>query len=119
MANIHQGNEDMEQPVQNGEEGHPLGGGEGHQPERNHRWGQACRLAPNSQCASILSRAGHNVMDGDGDDMEVFVEEMREIRRKLWELQFRNCLHILMGAFSNHHDHHDEFCLTPWLLSFP
>ena len=36
-------------------------------------------------------------MDGDGDDMEVFMEEMREIRRKLWELQFRNCLHILMG----------------------
>ena len=36
-------------------------------------------------------------MDGDGDDMEVFMEEMREIRRKIWELQFRNCLHILMG----------------------
>ena len=56
MANIHQGNEEMEQPVQNGEEGHPLGGGEGHQPERNHRRGQACRLAPNSQRASMLSR---------------------------------------------------------------
>ena len=55
MANIHQGNEDMEQPVQNGEEGHPLGGVEGHQPERNHIWGQACRLAPNSQCVSIVS----------------------------------------------------------------
>ena len=55
MANINQGNEEMEQPVQNGEEGHPLGGDEGHQPERNHRRGQACRLAPNSQCASMLS----------------------------------------------------------------
>jgi len=57
-------------------------------------------------------------MGGDGDDMEEFMEEMREIRRKLWELQFRNCLHILMGI-SNQHDYHDEFCLMPWLLSFP
>ena len=51
--------------------------------------------------------------------MEVFMEEMREIRRKLWELQFRNCLHIIMGVLSNQHDYHDEFCLMPWLLSFP
>ena len=58
-------------------------------------------------------------MGGDGDDMEVFMEEMREIRRKLWELQFRNCLHILMGVLSSQHDYHDEFCLMPWLLSFP
>ena len=55
MANIHQGNGEMEQPVRNGKEGHPLGEGEGHEPERNHRWGQACRLASNSQCASMLS----------------------------------------------------------------
>uniref|UniRef100_A0A3Q1M0R6 Uncharacterized protein n=1 Tax=Bos taurus TaxID=9913 RepID=A0A3Q1M0R6_BOVIN len=115
MANINQGNEEMEQPVQNGEEGHPLGGDEGHQPERNHRRGQACRLAPNSQCASMQVNNG---MGGDGDDMEEFMEEMREIRRKLWELQFRNCLHILTGI-SNQHDYHDEFCLMPWLLSFP
>ena len=55
MANIHQGNGEMEQPVRNGKEGHPLGEGEGHEPERNHTWGQACRLASNSQCASMLS----------------------------------------------------------------
>uniref|UniRef100_A0A8C6D0P3 Uncharacterized protein n=1 Tax=Moschus moschiferus TaxID=68415 RepID=A0A8C6D0P3_MOSMO len=101
MANSHQRNKEMERPVQNGEEGHPVGGGEGHQPERNHTWGQACRLDPNFQYVSIW------------DDMEVFTEEMREIRTKLWELQFRNCLHILMAALSNHHDHHDEFCLMP------
>ncbi|KAG5211764.1 hypothetical protein JEQ12_014193 [Ovis aries] len=58
-------------------------------------------------------------MGGDGDDMEVFMEEMREIRRKLWELQFRNSLHMLLGALSNHRDHLDEFCLMPWLLPFP
>ncbi|KAJ1077985.1 hypothetical protein K5549_011312 [Capra hircus] len=118
MANIHQGNGEMEQPVRNGKEGHPLGEGEGHEPERNHRWGQACRLASNSQCASMLSHV-NNGMGGDGDDMEVFMEEMREIRRKLWELQFRNSLHMLLGVLSNRRDHHDEFCLLPWLLPFP
>uniref|UniRef100_A0A8C5JVF9 Protein BEX3 n=1 Tax=Jaculus jaculus TaxID=51337 RepID=A0A8C5JVF9_JACJA len=93
MANIHQENEEMEQPLRNGED-RPLGGGEGHQPAGNNRRGQA--------------RLG-----GDGDDMEMFIEKMREIRRKLRELQLRNCLCILMGELSNHHDHHDEFCLMP------
>ena len=68
---------------------------------------------------AIPNRQVNNGMGGDGDDMEVFMEEMREIRRKLWELQFRNCLHIIMGVLSNQHDYHDEFCLMPWLLSFP
>ncbi|KAB0374729.1 hypothetical protein FD755_013221, partial [Muntiacus reevesi] len=84
--------------VQSGEEDHPLGGGEGHQPERNHRRGQARRLTPNFQW---------------GDNMEIFMEEMREIRRKLRKLQLRNCLRIFMGELSNDHDHHDEFCLMP------
>ncbi|CAI9180901.1 unnamed protein product [Rangifer tarandus platyrhynchus] len=112
MANIHQENEEMEQPVQNGEEDRPLGGDEGHQPERNHRRGQARRLAPNFRWV-IPNRQVNDGMGGDGDDMEIFMEEMREIRRKLRELQLRNCLRILMGELSNHHDHHDEFCLMP------
>ncbi|XP_059014009.1 protein BEX3 isoform X1 [Mustela lutreola] len=112
MANIHQENEEMEQPMQNGEEDRPLGGGEGHQPAGNNRRGQARRLAPNFRWA-IPNRQVNDGMGGDGDDMEMFMEEMREIRRKLRELQLRNCLRILMGELSNHHDHHDEFCLMP------
>uniref|UniRef100_G1MJR9 Brain expressed X-linked 3 n=12 Tax=Carnivora TaxID=33554 RepID=G1MJR9_AILME len=112
MANIHQEDEEMEQPMQNGEEDRPLGGGEGHQPAGNNRRGQARRLAPNFRWA-IPNRQVNDGMGGDGDDMEMFMEEMREIRRKLRELQLRNCLRILMGELSNHHDHHDEFCLMP------
>lgn len=74
--------------------------------------GQARRLAPNFRWA-IPNRQINDGLGGDGDDMEMFMEEMREIRRKLRELQLRNCLRILMGELSNHHDHHDEFCLMP------
>lgn len=112
MADIRHENEEMEQPMQNGEEDRPLGGGEGHQPAGNNRRGQARRLAPNFRWA-IPNRQVNDGMGGDGDDMEMFMEEMREIRRKLRELQLRNCLRILMGELSNHHDHHDEFCLMP------
>lgn len=112
MANIHQEIEEMEQHMQNGEEDRPLGGGEGHQPAGNNRRGQARRLAPNFRWA-IPNRQVNDGMGGDGDDMEMFMEEMREIRRKLRELQLRNCLRILMEELSNHHDHHDEFCLMP------
>ncbi|XP_003507946.4 protein BEX3 isoform X1 [Cricetulus griseus] len=114
MANIHQENEEMDQPLQNGQEDRPLGGGDGHQPAANNhnRRGQARRLAPNFRWA-IPNRQIHDGLGGDGDDMEMFMEEMREIRRKLRELQLRNCLRILMGELSNYHDHHDEFCLMP------
>ena len=78
--------------------------------QRNHRQGQACRLAPNFRWV-IPNRQVNDGMGGEGDDMEIFMEEMREIRRKLRKLQLRNCLRILMGELSNHHDHHDEFCL--------
>ncbi|XP_006876605.1 PREDICTED: uncharacterized protein LOC102813017 [Chrysochloris asiatica] len=113
MANIPQENEEMEQPpVQNGEDARPLRRGEAQQPVGNNRRGQAHRLAPNFRWA-IPNRQVNDGMGRDGDDMEMFMEEMREIRRKLRELQLRNCLRILMGELSNHHDHHDEFCLMP------
>ncbi|XP_016049821.1 protein BEX3 isoform X2 [Erinaceus europaeus] len=112
MAHLHQGNEEMEQPLHNGEEDRPIGRGEGHQPAGNHRRGQVQRRAPNFRWA-MPNRQVNDGMGGDGDDMEMFMEEMREIRRKLRELQLRNCLRILMGELSNHHDHHDEFCLMP------
>ncbi|XP_049622890.1 uncharacterized protein LOC125998902 [Suncus etruscus] len=111
MANVHQENDGIDQPMQNGEENRPLGRGEGHQPAGNRR-GQAHRLAPNFRWA-IPNRQVNDGLGGDGDDMEIFMEEMREIRRKLRELQLRNCLRILMGELSNHREHHDEFCLIP------
>ncbi|XP_037350795.1 protein BEX3-like [Talpa occidentalis] len=100
----------MEQPMQKGEEDRLLGGGEGHQPAGNNRRARARRLAPDFWWA-IPNRQVNDRMCGDGDDMEMFMEEMREIRRKLRELQLRNCLCILLGELTNNHDHHDEFYL--------
>ncbi|KAM6151045.1 protein BEX3 [Rhynchocyon petersi] len=109
MANVHQENGEVEQAlVQNGEEDRPWQQPAGH----NRGGGQADQLAPNFRWA-IPNRQIHGGMGGDGDDMEMFLEEMREIRRKLRELQLRNCLRILMGELSNHQDHHDDFCLMP------
>ncbi|KAG3273034.1 BEX3, partial [Ictidomys tridecemlineatus] len=113
-----QENKEMEQPVQNGEEDRPLGGGKGYRPAGNNRWGKACQLAPNFRWA-IPNRQINDGMGGDGDDMEMFMEEMKEIRRKLREPQLRNCLGILKGELSNHHDHHNEFCLCLDFCNFP
>ena len=61
MADIYPQNTEMEQSMQNGEEDHALGSGEGHQPAGNNRWGQAQRLALNFGWAipkgSIISRS--------------------------------------------------------------
>ncbi|XP_054977827.1 protein BEX3 [Sorex araneus] len=112
MAHAPPENDAVERPMPNGEEERPLAGGEGQQAAGNPRRGPARRLAPNFRWA-VPNRQVNDGMGGDGDDMEMFMEEMREIRRKLRELQLRNCLRILMGELSNHHDHHDEFCLMP------
>nr|XP_004465377.2 protein BEX5 [Dasypus novemcinctus] len=113
MENIPQEKEEVEQvPVQNGEEAHPLGGGEGQEPGGNIRGGWVPPAqdfggdGPNRFVNNIV------MIDGDADDMEQFMEEMRELRRKIRELQLRYNLRILMGD-PPHHDHHDEFCLMP------
>ncbi|XP_058392358.1 protein BEX5 [Diceros bicornis minor] len=99
-------------PVQNEEEARPLGGGQGQEPGGNIRgsW------APPAQDfrEDIPNRLVNNIdmIDGDADDMERFMEEMRELRRKITELQLRYSLRILIGD-PPHHDHHDEFCLMP------
>ncbi|KAM6151674.1 protein BEX5 [Rhynchocyon petersi] len=113
MENNPQKNEGREQnPVQNGEEAQPLGGGEGQEPAGNIRGGQA----PPAQelRGDVPNRLGNHfeLMDGEVDDMERFMEEMRELRRKIRELQLRYSLRILVGD-PPHHDHHDEFCLMP------
>ncbi|KAB0364096.1 hypothetical protein FD754_008252 [Muntiacus muntjak] len=59
----------MEYSMQNGQEDCPLRGGECHQ------------LAPNFPWA-ISSRQDNDGISGDGDDMEISIEELREIRRK-------------------------------------
>ncbi|XP_006766949.1 PREDICTED: protein BEX5 [Myotis davidii] len=98
-------------PVQN-EEARPLGGGEVQEPGGNIReaW------APPAQDfrEDMPNRLVNNIdmIDGDADDMERFMEEMRELRRKIRELQLRYSLRILIGD-PPHHDHHDEFCLMP------
>ncbi|MXQ90182.1 hypothetical protein E5288_WYG017313 [Bos mutus] len=93
MANINQGNEEMEQPVQNGEEGHPLGGDEGHQPERNHRRGQACRLAPNSHLREPKARAQGSTGRGSGTIVRGYqdspVPNRRSHARSISRLHFR------------------------------
>ncbi|XP_076976889.1 protein BEX5-like isoform X2 [Tamandua tetradactyla] len=113
MENVPQENEGGEQvPVQNGEEALPLGGGEGQEPGGNNRGGWAPPVQdfegdePNRFVNNI------DMIDGDADDMERFMEEMRELRRKIRELQLRYSLRILIGD-PPHHDHHDEFCLMP------
>ncbi|XP_006877817.1 PREDICTED: protein BEX5-like [Chrysochloris asiatica] len=113
MENISQENEGKEQiPVHNGVEAQPLGVGEGQEPAGNIRGGQA---APVQELrGDVPNRLANNfdLIDGDADDMEQFMEEMRELRRKIRELQLRYSLRILVGD-PPHHNHHDEFCLMP------
>ncbi|XP_006737741.1 protein BEX5 [Halichoerus grypus] len=103
---------DEQAPVQNEEEAHPLGGGEGQEPGGNIRAGWA--PPAHDVREDMPNRLVNNLdmIDGDADDMERFMEEMRELRRKIRELQLRYSLRILIGD-PPHHDHHDEFCLMP------
>ncbi|XP_069320153.1 protein BEX5 [Eulemur rufifrons] len=99
-------------PVKNEEAARPLGVGEGQEPGGNIRGG----WVPPAQDfgEDVPNRLVNNIdmIDGDADDMERFMEEMRELRRKIRELQLRYSLRILIGD-PPHHDLHDEFCLMP------
>ncbi|KAM9180918.1 protein BEX5 [Trichechus inunguis] len=113
MENVPQENEGREQvPVQNGEEARPLEGGEGQEPAGHIRGDRA--VPAQEFRGDVPNRLANNIdlIDGDADDMERFMEEMRELRRKIRELQLRYSLRILIGD-PPHHDHHDEFCLMP------
>ncbi|XP_019489380.1 PREDICTED: protein BEX5 isoform X2 [Hipposideros armiger] len=113
MENVPQEIKQGEQaPVQNEEDAGPLGGGEGQEPVGNIRGDWA--LPAQDFREDMPNRLVHNIdmIDGDADDMERFMEEMRELRRKIRELQLRYSLRILIGD-PPHHDHHDEFCLMP------
>ncbi|XP_003803648.1 protein BEX5 [Otolemur garnettii] len=98
-------------PVKNEEEARPLEG-EGQEHGGNVR---RDRVPPAQEFGEDApNRLADNIdlIDGDADDMERFMEEMRELRRKIRELQLRYSLRILIGD-PPHHDHHDEFCLMP------
>uniref|UniRef100_A0A2J8U5Z2 BEX5 n=1 Tax=Pongo abelii TaxID=9601 RepID=A0A2J8U5Z2_PONAB len=88
MENVPKENKVVEKaPVQN--EAPALGGGEYQELGGNVRgvW------APPAQGfgEDVPNRLVDNIdmIDGDGDDMERFMEEMRELRRKIRELQLR------------------------------
>ncbi|XP_006165280.1 protein BEX5 [Tupaia chinensis] len=113
MENISQENKVGEQAsVQNEDEVCPLRGGEGQEPVGNITGGWAPPVQDFG--GDVPNRLVNNIdmIDGDADDMERFMEEMRELRRKIRELQLRYSLRILIGD-PPHHDHHDEFCLMP------
>lgn len=111
MAHGPQRNEEMEEALQNGEEHRLIERGQDHQAAGNNRE-QAQRLAPDLHRA-IPDRQVEDAMGRQGEDMEMFMEEMREIRRKLRELQLRNGLRIFLEELSKQHKHHDELCLMP------
>ncbi|KAK2083611.1 Protein bex5 [Saguinus oedipus] len=111
MENVPKENKVVEKaPAQN--EAPILGGGEDQEPEGNIRGAQAPRAQDFGE--DVPNRLVDNIdmIDGDVDDMERFMEEMRELRRKIRELQLRYSLRILIGD-PPQHDHHDEFCLMP------
>lgn len=65
-------------PEWNEEAAHPLGGGEGWKPEGNIRvgWVPPVRDIREEMSNRLISNL--DMIDGDADDMEWFVEEMRE-----------------------------------------
>ena len=83
--------------VQNAEEAHSLGGGEGQEPGGSIRtgWASPAHDVRQDMPNRLVSNLG--MIDGVADDMERFMEEMREIRRKIRELHLRCSLHILIG----------------------
>ncbi|XP_040855800.1 protein BEX5 [Ochotona curzoniae] len=113
MENVSKESKVEEQaPVKNEEEARPIEGGEGQQPAGNVRGGWVPPVQDFEE--DMHDRLANNIdlIDGEADDMERFMEEMRELRRKIRELQLRYSLRILIGD-PPHHDHHDEFCLMP------
>lgn len=109
MANVHQESEEMEQPVQSEERrDRPLGG---RRPLMKEIMGedQARRLALSTRWLCTNRQVNDRI--GGENDMEIFMEEMREIRRKLRELQLELSAYRLRGALI--YDHHGQFCLMP------
>lgn len=111
MENVSQESKGDKQAAVQNEEAYPLGGGEGQEPGGNIRAGWASPAHDVRE--DMPNRLVSNVdMIGGVDDMEQFMEVMRELRRKIRELHLRCSSHILIGD-PPHRDHHDEFYLMP------
>ncbi|KAF7461246.1 protein BEX4 [Marmota monax] len=105
--NNHQENEGGEQaPMQNEEESHHLGRGESQKPGGNVRRGRVRRLVPNFRWAIPNRHIDHSEV---GDDVERFVGQMMEIKRKTKEQQMRHYMRFQTPEPDNHYD----FCLIP------
>ncbi|XP_015397355.1 protein BEX4 [Panthera pardus] len=92
--------------LQNGEEAHNSRGGEGQKHGRNVRLGRMRRLVPNFRWAIPNRHIDHNEV---GDDVEKFIGQMMEIRRKTKDQQMRHHKHFQTPEPENHYD----FCLIP------
>ncbi|XP_058392384.1 protein BEX4 [Diceros bicornis minor] len=107
VANAEQENEGEDPaPVQNGEESCHLKKGEGRKPGGNVRLGRVRRLVPNFRWAIPNRQPDHNEV---GDDVEKFIGQMMEIRRKTREQQLRHHMPFQTPEPDNHYD----FCLIP------
>ncbi|XP_073898945.1 protein BEX4-like [Castor canadensis] len=89
-----------------GRESHHLGGAEGQKPGGNVKLGRVRRLVPNFGWG-ISSR--HIDRNEVGDDVEKFVGQMMEIKRKSREQQMRHYRCFQTSEPDNHYD----FCLIP------
>nr|XP_012303143.1 protein BEX4-like [Aotus nancymaae] len=83
-----------------------LGGGDGQKPGGNIRWGRVRRLVPNFRWAIPNRHSEHNEAR---DDVERFVGQMMEIKRKTREQQIRHYMRFQTPEPDNHYD----FCLIP------
>lgn len=105
--NAQQENDGGEQaPMPNEEESRHLGGGEGQKPGGNIRRGRVRRLVPNFRWAIPNRHIEHNEAR---DDVERFVGQMMEIKRKTREQQMRHYMRFQTPEPDNHYD----FCLIP------
>ncbi|XP_073920082.1 protein BEX4-like [Castor canadensis] len=107
VENAQQESEGEEQAsIQSEEESCRLGGAEGQKPGGNVKLGRVRRLVPNFRWG-ISSR--HIDRNEVGDDVEKFVGQMMEIKRKSREQQMRHYRRFQTPEPDNHYD----FCLIP------
>ena len=105
MESAQQENEEQSS-VQNEEGSCNSKGSEGQKNGRNVKLGRMRRLVPNFRWAIPNKNIDHNEM---GDDVEKFVGQMMEIRRKTKEQQMRHHKRFQTPEPDNHYD----FCLIP------
>ncbi|KAG8508001.1 Protein BEX4 [Galemys pyrenaicus] len=105
MESARQEKEEGEQPlVRNGEEAQQVGGGEGQ--KHGGKRGLIRRFVPSFRWVIPNKHADHNDV---GDDVDKFVGQMVEVKRKTKEQQMRHYMRFQTPEPDNHYD----FCLIP------